>query len=1633
MYSELAGMFMTTVAFLDIETDPRSRKLAGRENWQIREIGATCEGNVFRGKDVRELAAFLRGCDFVCGHNLVAHDLELLRLAGVDNAVLSIPAIDTLYVSPLLFPNRETFRLEKDYLDVEGQQSDPVMDAQNCAKLLSDLRLRWEKQAIWLRQVYAALLANELYFKGFFEWLGTRDVLRQEDLVKTIRLQMNGQLCVSQDLAALADEHPVELAYVLAQILQPDRKEVAPGWLLHQFSKFGTLLYQLRVARCEDPECGYCRELLDPVVALKIHFGYNSFRPFEGDTGKPLQQQVVEAALNRQSFLAIFPTGGGKSLTYQLPALMANDAQRALTVIISPLQSLMKDQVDVLQHRHDIMNAVTINGLLSPLERRSAFERVADGDVALLYLSPESLRSKSIVKLLKTRLISRFVIDEAHCFSAWGQDFRTDYLYIARFIRKFQEAKYLQESISISCFTATARPAVVRDIQQYFSEQLRLDMQLYQTFQMRPNLNYKVVRVSGGEEKNERLLELVARHEGPKIVYVSRTQKAEDVANFLNRNGYAARAFHGKMDRKTKMDNQDAFMKEEVDTIVATTAFGMGVDKDNVVAVIHYDISNSLESYMQESGRAGRSAALKAFCYLLYDEQDLNFHFELLNNTRLNQKEVGRMWNAVKYFRKEVFSRSALELATKAGWDTEARELETRVKAALAALEHHKYVLREENDTRVFATSILAKNVEEANVVLDEDAAQWEVAELENAKRIFNYIISRPANIKADYVADHLGLKRFFVERALKRFRELGLIGATLDLEALAYNGRGNHNTVEVLKMFLALEKELFRVLFTDGQRTVRTSLRQVNQQLNDEGVETNLEDIRNILNYWSMTRLVQKKRMDALQGVYRMRLRKKYNAVKEAINNRGNAAEKVIAILLARFGKPINTDESAGNRRMDTHLNFSLESLKKEVESTFPIELDLGDYERMVLFFHFLHAIELERGLIIFYQPMRIQRTQQNLKKGYTKEDHQFLEAFYARRIQQIHIVGKYADLALQNPEEAETFSKQYFQMNYDDFVQKYFPAKKDKENLKRALTESKYRELFDPLSPEQLGVINDKDSERILVAAGPGSGKTRILVHKVASLLWLENVKPEQFLMLTFSRPAANEFRSRLKKMVGKTAWHIDIHTYHSYAFHLLGQLGDLEKSETVIEKAVEAIRADEAPKEKVENKSVLVIDEYQDINAAEYALIEAIIEKAGNIRVVAVGDDDQNIYAFRGSSVEYMRQFQQQPACSTHQLTTNFRAAPNLVDLSNHFLEGMTSDRVKRHTQLRAYQSEPGTIHICEYTAGTNFILPFVETIAAEDFQGTTGVLTRTNDEAMLVQNQLVQRGTPARLVTDQEGFRIGQLLELKWFTDRLSPFVSEEQDQIAVEDWERTCKAFLQQFQHSNKRWLAKLVMDTFRKQNPRLFYPVWRTFLYEARSEDFFFARGNEVLVSTMHKAKGKEFDRVALLLDIDRLLKEENKRVVYVALTRAKRILHIHTRLSLFRTWDVPGLHYQKEESAYPTPSTFWMTCGLKDVYLGFYERSTVQQGVSQLHCGMELQVLSAPDGKFGLVAGKPLAKLSKAACQKLEKRLSEGYTIQQVKVDYLVRWRGKKEDSPEVTVVLPVLELGRIPDDQAN
>src|SRR5690606_23849977 len=291
-----------------------------------------------------------------------------------------------------------------------------------------------------LKQIYHALLKDQKEFSSFLDFVGYSSM--GYDLPTLIRKKFKDRVCASTQLKIIIYDDPVSLAYSLAIIDTDSRISITPPGVLKNYPEVERIMYMLRNNPCIGG-CTYCNEALDVKLGLKRFFGYPDYRTFDG---KALQEEAVTAAIHNKSILAVFPTGGGKSIAFQVPALMSGESVRGLTVIISPLQSLMKDQVDNLE-KINITEAVTINGLLDPIERAKSFERVENGSASLLYISPGSLRSKSIEGLLLGRNVVRFVIDEAHCFSSWGQDFRVDYLYIGDFIKMLQEKKNLETGI----------------------------------------------------------------------------------------------------------------------------------------------------------------------------------------------------------------------------------------------------------------------------------------------------------------------------------------------------------------------------------------------------------------------------------------------------------------------------------------------------------------------------------------------------------------------------------------------------------------------------------------------------------------------------------------------------------------------------------------------------------------------------------------------------------------------------------------------------------------------------------------------------------------------------------------------------------------------------------------------------------------------------------------------------------------------------------------------------------------------------------------------------------------------------------------------------------------------------------
>ncbi|MGB3683844.1 MAG: ATP-dependent DNA helicase RecQ [Rubrobacteraceae bacterium] len=353
-----------------------------------------------------------------------------------------------------------------------------------------------------------------------------------------------------------------------------------------------------------------------PLKVLSEVFGFDSFRPG--------QEEVIQAVLEGRDTLGVMPTGGGKSLCYQVPALM----QESLTVIVSPLISLMKDQVDSLL-QSSVAGAATLHSGLAPEERWDVERKVRSGEIKMLYVAPERLRSLEFVLSLRRSGVGLFVVDEAHCISEWGHNFRPDYLFLPRAIRDLGNPPVL-------ALTATATPKVREDILD--SLKMRSPKVVVRSFN-RPNLTYRVLEAKKKEQKLPLVLEAIRRSNPPGIVYATTRKECEELAGSLSRAGVEAEAYHAGMAPEKRSSVQERFMTDDIPVVVATVAFGMGVDKPNVRFVIHSSVPGSLPAYLQESGRAGRDGE-HSDCVILYRNADIGRRKRFVTLDTAGEEEV---------------------------------------------------------------------------------------------------------------------------------------------------------------------------------------------------------------------------------------------------------------------------------------------------------------------------------------------------------------------------------------------------------------------------------------------------------------------------------------------------------------------------------------------------------------------------------------------------------------------------------------------------------------------------------------------------------------------------------------------------------------------------------------------------------------------------------------------------------------------------------------------------------------------------------------------------------------------------------------------------------------------------------
>ena len=1604
------------ILFLDIETD--------RSGEKIYEIGVLCRERQYQSTSPKGIATFVQLChqaQYVCGHNILEHDLpQIEEHSALYHELLRFEVIDTLPLSLLLFNERTHHALPKKYKNEDEFLSDPVKDCQLTQKLLENVIDQFLSLDSHLQEIFYSLLKDEKLFHGFFGYLLNHVELTKRDeksLFASI-LSSHEKWIVDEDyLQKMLEDSRVELGYILALLTPNIESKAHPPKILYDYPN----IVEHQQKLCYDP----VRLSQELNAVSKEIFGFGTFRNFPKLNASLLggnnisQRDIIEAALRKESFLAILPTGGGKTFTFWLPALLQASRYKSLTVVISPLQALIEDHIKSFEAKVANYKAVAISGFLTPQERNDAVESITNGTADILYIAPESLRSNSIFQLLKNRYIERFVVDEAHCLSTWGNDFRQDYYYICDFIHDLLDAKPFQHHIPVSCFTATGKPGVIADIKKYFGDGLGLELGEYLATPERKNLRYRALDTPR-KNKYTALLTLITEHKGSSLVYIpTSTRQCDEVAEKLSLDtGKSVRAFHSKIDSQEKMEILRGYILNDIEVIVATTAFGMGVDKADITQVIHYEASDSLENYAQEAGRGARNEKLEAMCPILYDETDLDKHFQTLRRSKISVPEINTIFRVIKRHKGDRILMTAHELAEAAGWDPEesTEDIDTKIKTILLELEREGYIQRNRNRVQYFGDSVASDAREKLAIFLDNRKASDE--ERISYTLILNRLIKKgnDLSIEIDDIAYVLGIERDKVALALHEFKEAGIVGGGRDLALKLIEN------LSVLEKLLNIEEVIFDFLVHQTGDTI--SIKEINEALIGQGLtrENETDQIRKLIKKWKSKNLFAFKRIDRQRNVWYFQFEdtQKFHSF---LTRRKELLYKIFNVL-----------QKQCSEIKECTIETSLHDLKVLLENDQKAKkYSFREIDRALLFLHEFKLMHLQGGRFIYYAPMEIVKldAMKRQNKIYTKQDYKNrLEPHYRVKTEGIHIMGEYANRLLKNPKDASRFLKDYFTLPYETFKRRY---KLLKETITRPITRRRYQQIFAKLSGDQKRIIEDNQSQTMMILAGPGSGKTRVLVHKIASLVLMEDVKPEHFMMLTFSRSATREFRYRLYELIGEMAYEMEINTFHAYALNLIGRVAD-DNGEVLKHSIAEAARQIRAGKTMLPYRKALVLDEYQDIDKESFELVAAIVEAQPDIRLIAVGDDDQCIMGFNGADNHYFLAFKERfgekrsdddntVPYSEYALLTNYRSTASIVRFSEAFIQ-QVSDRIKR-AALQADRQEGMRVLVGNYQ-GKSLLYPTVEQVENWIDDGEKiAVLAYTNDMVLSVYSALRSLEIPAHYLVSESGkrFDVRDIDEVRYFDQTLQKFFRIGEP-YTKENFEESLEKTSNHFQGSTNLFLLQKIVHRFLAQSERLSASAWMEWL-EGLELDELENKNTQVIVTTIHKSKGLEFDRVILVAE-KKVSTDENFRLYYVGMTRAKHQLAIFHHDQ--RVMQIPGQHADHvriKPMIEKQNRLAVLLMGLSSIYLGFVGEQNRRDIVICAGDSLEFRRHTSKQVYQIFYGNVLVGQVSKRFQTQIEAYLNQGYIFSKVTVDYVVHWEEKKNNRT-LKHVLAYIEMER-------
>ncbi len=1507
----------------------------------------------FRDGDLKTALEYLddlaRGTSFLLGHNLIGFDLPHLKAIKPNLRLLEFPPIDTLWLSPLAFPENPYHRLVKHYKDAgleRAQTSDPELDAKITLKLFTDEISALKKSSSDLLSAWHWLTGSDKNMRGFdafFSYLRHSGRPSGDDARGAIGRFLQGRACPTQADSIMKDisRFGWSFSYALAWLSVSGGNSVMPPWVRHQFPEAGRIVRLLRDTACGNSVCDWCGERHDARKELSRWFGFSDFREKPAcKNGTSMQRAIVEKNMAGNHVLGIMPTGTGKSLCYQVPALSRYYKTGALTVVISPLVALMADQVEGLSAK-GIDSCVTVNGLLSVPERAEALEQVRLGGASILIISPEQLRSRSIRRVLDQREIGSWVIDEAHCLSKWGHDFRPDYRYLGRFIR--EKAKREQNPVpSLLCLTATAKPDVIEEITDYFRKTLGIHLDVFNGGTHRPNLGFEVIPTTEAKKFSDihLIIEqyLPADETGGAIVYCATRAQSEEVSRFLADKQIATGYFHAGLTPEAKKNTQRSFINGDLRVIAATNAFGMGIDKPDVRLVVHADMPGSLENYLQEAGRAGRDGA-PARCVMLYAPEDAERQFGMSARSKLNRKEIHGILRALRRLdRKKRLGGEVIATAGEILLEDEDNEFtkdsatdDTRVRTAISWLEDAVLLTREENLVQVFPSSLQMNSLEEISRRLQKKSVPpaYQQKLLSIVRAIMNS--NKDEGVSTDQLMYVSGLPAEGVASAMHQLESLGIARNDIVLTAFVHSGV-QHSSRRRFEQTAGLENALISYMrqtepdIKKGEKFT-LPLRLASQKLREQGLKDPLpQRVLGLLRCIARdgrgddadpgSIYVRSRNRDTV----RVALQREWPALAETAELRREAAKLLLEHLLGLLpertrGVDLMVDTTMGKLLNAVRSDIALKSRIKD-----PVKL----LNRALLWLHDQEIIRLNKGLAVFRTAMTLNLKQ--VSRGFANVDYKLLASYYRGRVQQIHIMSEFAHSGLADMSLAMGLVGDYFELNQDDFLARWLPNRR--KELERETSPESWRAIVESLnSPAQQRIVADeREQTNVLVLAGPGSGKTRVLVHRIAYLLRVKRENPRSIMALAYNRHAAADIRRRLRELVGDDARGVSVFTCHALAMRLVGaslaertQPAGKNFFRDILRQATGLLRGEGvSPEESDEQRERLLggfrwilVDEYQDIGPEEYELISALAGRTlknpdDKLTLFAVGDDDQNIYAFKGTSVEFIRRFEKDYKSRPSFLTENYRSTHNIIAAGNAVI-GPARERMKVEHPISVNQArskDPGGGEwekLDPVAKGRVQIVPagedpFSQAVIAvaelrrlEDLSDNwewsrCAVVAREWKNLEPVRNFCEIHGIPAHMGNEEPpGFwRLRETRALVlWLRERKTVTVAD------IDNWLKTQKT-------GHWNGLLREAAGEYEEESGEAEIPVSHFVEWLAEWGREIRRRQRGLLLVTAHGAKGLEFDHVVTLdggWDQPQRDADEDRRLYYVAMTRARKTL----------------------------------------------------------------------------------------------------------------------------------------------